>query len=258
MCLPLTWYLAQEERGLIKRLLQASFFLTIPAVMFTYSRASAITLGVILLVLLLRGRRAVVLLTTLLLAGILATPYIPQRWWNRQQTTFEYDDDGSAMSRIANWKIGWNIALDYPLTGLGFEFMTSDLYAKYDPGYLARFGKVYNTHSIYVALLTSHGFTGFLLFVAMIGFTYGSCHRIKRLVKKRPDLKWCSSYSDIVTVGLLGFLLNGAFVNMEYFDLPYHFVAVVACLSVVLQRTLASESQEMVEVADGLSPVSAA
>jgi probable O-glycosylation ligase (exosortase A-associated) len=258
MCLPLMWYLAQEERGWIKRFLQAGFFLSIPAVMFTYSRASAVTLAVILLVLLLRGRRAFVLVTTLLIAGLLAAPYIPERWWNRQQTTLDYSDDGSAMTRIANWRIGWRIALDSPLTGLGFEFMSNDVFAKYDPGYLARFGKAYNTHSIYLAMLTSHGFPGFFLFMLTIGLTYIGCWSVRWRVRGRPDLKWCSTYCDIVTVGLLAFLVNGAFVNMEYFDLPYHFVATAACLSVVSQRALASESSEIGEVAGGLSPVPAA
>src|SRR5207253_1536403 len=40
MCLPLLWYLAREESGWRRRILQSMFFLTIPAIMFTYSRAS--------------------------------------------------------------------------------------------------------------------------------------------------------------------------------------------------------------------------
>src|SRR5215475_14140197 len=62
MCLPMMWYLAQEESGWIKRFLQVGFFLTIPAIMFTYSRASAITLGVILLMLVLKSRQAIMLI----------------------------------------------------------------------------------------------------------------------------------------------------------------------------------------------------
>jgi len=256
MCLPMLWYLAQEERGWIKRLLQAGFFLSIPAVMFTYSRASAITLAVILVVLVFRGRHAVVLGTVLLIASLIAVPYIPEKWWNRQETTIEYGDDASAMSRIAVWKICWRIALDNPLTGLGFEFMSYDLFSKYDPTY--RLGRAYNTHSIYFSMLASHGFPGLLLFVTMIGLTYMSCYTVKRRVRNRPDLKWCSTYCDIVTVSFLAFLINGAFNNMEYFDLPYHLVAIAACIGVVSQRALAEESSEVVVVADGLSPVSAA
>src|SRR5439155_9833206 len=42
MCLPLLWYLAAEETGWRRRVLQLMFWLTIPAIMFTYSRGSAL------------------------------------------------------------------------------------------------------------------------------------------------------------------------------------------------------------------------
>jgi probable O-glycosylation ligase (exosortase A-associated) len=255
MCLPFMWYLAQEERGWMKRFLQAGFLLNIPAIMFTYSRASAITLGVLLVLLLLKGRRAFVFLVFLLIGVVLAIPYIPDRWWNRQQTTLEYDEDGSAMSRIDNWKVCWRIALDHPITGLGFEFMTNELFAQYAPEYLTRYGKAFNTHSIYFAMLATHGFPGFLIFVAMIGLTYAGCRRVRRLVRGRQDLAWCTTYCDIVGMSLFAFLINGAFVNMEYFDLPYHLVAISACLSVICERALASKSGDTIPVAGTLSPV---
>src|SRR5262249_23028731 len=145
MCLPFMWYLAQEERGWLRRFLQIGFLLSVPAIMFTYSRASAITLAVMLVLLLLRGRRGFVLFVFLLIAGLLAVPYIPDKWWHRQETTLDYGEDGSAMSRIDNWKICWRITLDHPLVGLGFEFQTNELFAQYAPEYLARYGKAFNT-----------------------------------------------------------------------------------------------------------------
>src|SRR5438034_5861019 len=48
MCLPVLWYLAKDPQpAWLKRILQFSFFLTIPAIMFTYSRASALALSVV-------------------------------------------------------------------------------------------------------------------------------------------------------------------------------------------------------------------
>jgi probable O-glycosylation ligase (exosortase A-associated) len=259
MCLPFLWYLANEEKGFLKKLLRFAFFISIPAVMFTYSRASALTLGVIVPALIFKGRRSAILLVlVLIVAGLLATPYIPDRWWHRQQTTLDYEDDASAMSRIDNWKILWLIALDYPLVGAGFEFMTNDLYAKYSPQYLLRYGHVYNTHSIYLSILAGHGFFAFFVFMAMIAFTWLSCRHTRRMVRGRDDLKWCAAYCDIVNVSLLAFLINGAFVNMEYFDLPYHLVAIAASLRVICQRELAAEVDEAVDISANLSPVPAA
>jgi putative inorganic carbon (hco3(-)) transporter len=257
MALPLMWYLAQEEQGWMKRFLQTGFFLTIPAVMFTYSRASAITLGAILTVLLFRSRRRFLLIAVLAVGGLVAIPRIPDKWWDRQETTLTYEEDGSAMSRIDVWKMSWRIAWDNPLAGVGFEFQTNELFEKYDPEYITHYGRKYNTHSIYFAILTSHGFPSFLVFSAMIGLTYTTCRRVRRRVRGHPELKWCGTYCHIVTVGLLAFLINGAFVNMEYFDLPYHFVAVAACLSVMCERALAAESNVTIKVTDRLSPAAA-
>jgi probable O-glycosylation ligase (exosortase A-associated) len=259
MALPFMWYLANEERGALKWILRLSFFLTIPAIMFTYSRASALTVAIIVPLLILKGRgKAVILVVVLLVGGLVATPFIPNRWWNRQQSTLEYEDDASAMSRIDNWKICWRIALDHPLTGAGFEFMTNDYYASYSPEYIQRYGHVYNTHSIYMSILAGHGFPAFLVFLIMIGSIWMSCRRIRKLSRGRDDLKWCRSYCDMFILSLLAFLINGAFVNMEYFDLVYHLVSITASLYLICQQELARETDTSLEGAGILSPVPAA
>src|SRR5262245_25212215 len=70
MYLPIVCYLAQDSRGLLKRVLQFIFFISIPAVMFTYSRASAVTLAVVLLALVMKGRGAAMLISVGLIGAI--------------------------------------------------------------------------------------------------------------------------------------------------------------------------------------------
>jgi putative inorganic carbon (hco3(-)) transporter len=244
MCLPLLWYLQTQETGIMKRILQVTFFLTIPAVMFTYSRASAITLAVVLMALIMKHRFAVPLFLMAVITVMLASPLIPRRWFNRQQSTLTYEEDGSAMSRIENWKFCWLVAVNNPLVGVGFEFQRRPVFEKYAPQFLQKFGRAFNTHNIYLAILASHGFPSLAIFLGMIGFSVMSCRRIKHAVRGRPDLKWLDAYSDIVQVSVLAFLLNGTFVNMEYFDMPYHLVAVTASMKVVCRRLLAEETVE--------------
>jgi probable O-glycosylation ligase (exosortase A-associated) len=204
----------------------------------------------------LKGRRTLLLVFVLLIASIVAIPRIPDKWWDRQRTILTYDQDGSAMSRIDNWKVAWRVVQTYPLTGAGFAYMSDEMFAKIAPEYLARYGKAYNTHSIYFAILASHGVPAFIIFMTMIGLTMLSCRRIRRQVRARPDLRWAATYCDIVEVSLLAFLVNGAVNNMEYFDLPYHLVGLIASLSVICDRALA-ESKETVEVPGDFSPVPA-
>ena len=188
MCMPLLWYLASQERGWLKRLLQTFFFLSIPAVMFTYSRGSTLALAVILLLIMLKSKHRIPLIFAMVIGAVLAVPFIPQKWLERQQTVFTYGEDTSAMSRVDNWKFCWRIAVDNPLTGVGFEYGTNEMFAKYAPEFLQTYARGLNTHSIYFAMMASHGFTGFFVYFGMIGFTYLSCRRIRRTARAHPQI----------------------------------------------------------------------
>jgi probable O-glycosylation ligase (exosortase A-associated) len=239
MCLPLLLYLAREEQGWRKRLLQVTFFLTIPAIMFTYSRASALTLGVLLLVIVLRSRYRLLFITAAVGIGVAVVPFISERWIARQKTVLTYEEDGSAMSRIDNWRFCWRLALDNPITGAGFAFQSREVLARYAPEFLLKYpGKVWDTHNIVFGILARHGFPGLIVFVMLILFCLLSCSRLKRQVRNRPDLKWVATYSEMIQISFLAFLLNGMFVNMEYFDLPYHWVTVVATMKVIVAKEL--------------------
>jgi putative inorganic carbon (hco3(-)) transporter len=245
MNLPLCWYLAMEQRGWRKRALQAVFFLTIPAIMFTYSRASAMTIPILLLVMGMKSKHRVVFIVGAVVLVMAIIPFIPAKFWERQGTVFTYKEDMSAMSRIDNWKFCWRLAMDYPLVGAGFDYMNRDVLAKYAPEFLNTYGgRVWNTHSIYLAMLSSHGFVGLALFLAMIGFCCLACRQMERAVRGHPDLAWVGTYSKLIQVSFLGFLINGAFVNMEYFELVYAWVAVVAALKVACYQALAQREAE--------------
>ena len=240
MCLPLLWYLSSQEHGWLKRVLQIVFFLTIPAVMFTYSRGSMLALAILLLVMMLKSRHRIVMIFAALIGIILALPFIPEKWLERQQSILSYTEDGSAMSRLDNWKFCWRVAQDYPLTGAGFAFSSREMFEKYAPEFILKYnGKVWNTHNIFFSMLTSHGFPGLIAFVLMILFCMVSCVQLKWSVRHVPDLAWVKTYSEMIQLSLLAFIINGMFVNMEYFDLPYHWVSVTACLTVIVSRELA-------------------
>jgi probable O-glycosylation ligase (exosortase A-associated) len=246
MCLPILWYLAHGERGYLRIVLYVMFFASIPSIMFTYSRASGlVTLPVVLLAIMLKGRTRWLLVCVLLLATLLAIPYVPKRWWDRQQTTFTYESDQSAMSRIDNWRFCWRVALARPVTGAGFGFYTRDTFAKYAPEFLLRYGKGPDSHSIYLGVLAAHGFPGLITFLSMIALCLFSCRRMERVARHRSDLTWLANYSSMIQISLLALLVNGAFVNMEYFDLLYHFVGVVASLKVICYRALSAEEEKL-------------
>src|SRR3989442_413796 len=147
MCLPILWYLAKDTQPVwLKRALRVSFFLTIPSIMFTYSRASVLGLASVLLALVLKGKRKFLVISLILAAGILVVGFLPDKWLNRQHSTVEYEKDSSAMSRLGTWEFSWRVAVDRPLTGGGFGFYSEETFAKYFPEFLDRFGSYWNSH----------------------------------------------------------------------------------------------------------------
>lgn len=251
MCLPIFWFLAKDTpQRWLKRLLQLCFVLTIPGVMFTYSRASALALAFVCLLIVLKSSKKLLILSLLVLMAPAAVGFLPEKWIGRQRTTLTYEEDSSAMSRLGEWEFCWRLATDRPLTGGGFLFYSMETYAKYYPEFLNTYGKSWNSHSIYFGILAAHGFPGLIVFLAMIGSCLLSLHKIKRDTMHREDLRWMGNYSDIVLVSFGGFLVNGAFNNMEYFDLVYHWVGIVASLKVIAREKLANATDEVSALRD--------
>src|SRR5262249_51534860 len=122
MTLPILFFLAREEQRIwLRKLLHAIFFLTILAVIFTYSRGGFLGLAVVLLTLMLRSTWKIYAIALAFIAVIGLSPFIPERWVNRMSTISSYEEDRSAMSRIYAWKLGWQLAVESPLVGGGFR-----------------------------------------------------------------------------------------------------------------------------------------
>jgi putative inorganic carbon (hco3(-)) transporter len=239
MALPFFWYLAKDLRRSWQRTaLLATFFLSIPAVMFTYSRASLLGLAALLGVMVAKGRKLLLVVGIAAICGVLVYPFLPERWVNRQQTIVEYEQDRSAMSRIDNWSFCWRLALDRPVLGGGFKYFTRETLSRYTPEFLNKYNRVWDSHSIYFGILAAHGFPGLALFLGMIVSSLLSCRNLRRQVAGVADAEWAVNYCQMIELSFLALLVNGAFVNMEYFDLPYHLVGAVACLKVLVTREL--------------------
>ena len=258
MCLPMLWYLAKGEKSRrIKLALLGTFVLTIPAIMFTYSRASALGLAAVLMCIILKSRHRVVAIGLVLAVVILALPFLPQSWINRQQSTLEYESDTSATSRLDEWRFCWRVAMDRPVGG-GFLLYSDETYMKYFPEFLQTHGRTLSAHSIYFGVLAEHGFPGFAVFLILITATMLSLYDLKRKAKQNPGLQWAAPYCDMIQVSLVGFLVNGGFVEMEYFDLFYQWVAVVASLKVVAAKELAASPVESGDLVTRTVPRAAA
>lgn len=247
MILPMLYYLARsEQQKWLKWALMATFYLTIIATIFTYSRGALLGLVVVLSFIFLKFRfRYILLLTAVLfIASPVLYETLPDTLVDKIATIETYKKDGSAMSRIKAWETSWNLAVDRPLVGGGFNAINDvEIFRLYEP-HSAEIDAVIGVHrsgvhSIYFEVLGENGFVAFGLFVCLI-FTCISSNR--RLQKKfsgdRTSPTYC--YASMLEIGLIGYAVSGAFLEHASFDLFYHFVA----LTIVLKYLTAQRTEE--------------
>jgi probable O-glycosylation ligase (exosortase A-associated) len=149
--------------------------------------------------------------------------------------------DGSAQERLTSWGFAWNLAKNYPITGGGFECFTPNLFATFSPrdartwlGGLTSSGP----HSIYFQVLGEQGFVGLGIFLGLLASCLLSARRLRKQAARDPALAWIDSYAQIVELGILGYMVSGAFLGRAYFDLYLQIVAVLIVLKILCKKEM--------------------
>jgi probable O-glycosylation ligase (exosortase A-associated) len=246
MVIPLLVFMARDEtRPWLKTLLRVTAGLSVISAAFTYSRGAMLGLAAILPFVFLKTKRKALALIVLLPLVYYGKDLIPKELYERTETIAEYQQDTSAQARLMSWSVAWNVALEKPLTGAGFNFEYSGQderwlsYASYlIPIKEEQYARA--AHSIYFQVLGQHGFVGLGLFVALLASLLWSTWRIRRAAIVDPETVWMANLADAIRIGVFGYVVAGAFVSMAYFDLLYVMVALVA----LLQRELSERQRE--------------
>jgi len=213
----------------------AAFWLTVIAILATQSRGALLGLLAIAPFLFMHMRRKGLMVAVAIIAvgviGVSAPENLVERW----QTIATYEQDTSSMQRIQSWGVNWNMAVERPLTGMGFRngSMGYDWWINY-ANFEGHWRHVLSPHSIYFSILGQHGFGGLAVFLALIGFSMLTLNRIRRTAKHETGQLWLAEFAWAIQVGLIGYLVAGAFLDVAYFNLLYAFIA----LTVVMRREL--------------------
>ena len=232
MVVPLMYYLAKTNTNQFVRFgLYAAMALTTLSVFGTTSRGALLAVCAMVAFLGIKSGRA---FTTTAIAAIVLVGLasIMSDQWLDKMGTISTHEDHSAQSRLYTWKMIWNMVLDHPLTGGGFQVtenpMTWQVYA------VTEWLRAYSPHSIYFQALAEHGFVGLFLYLG-IGI---SAYRLAGSVASRAKAMaqdWAVLLMGMVQASLVGFAVGGAFVNLVNFDLPYYFVALVILVDQVIR-----------------------
>lgn len=231
----LGWPLVQQFSKPIGLGTYGVFWLTVIAILATYSRGALLGLLAITPFLFWRMKHKWVMVAVAVLAVGVIGVTAPERLMERWETIETYEEDTSAMQRIQAWGVSWNMARENPITGMGFSYPSKgyDWWISY-ANFEGKWRHVLSPHSIYFAILGQHGFGGLIVFLLLLGSTFLTLNNIRRTALQRTEQTWLGEYAWAMQLGLIGYAVSGTFLDVAYFDLLYAFIALV----VIMQRQL--------------------
>jgi len=254
MVVPLLIALALDgSRPWTRRLLYLTAGLSVIASIFTYSRGAWLGLAVIvpLVLLQLKMTPRIIVVIGVVLSAAFASAIFPERIFQRADTIANYEEDSSANQRLESWSVAWNVAKDRPLVGAGFEFEWANdgRWLEYGSEKYREFMTAANkdsaaAHSIYFQVLGQHGFVAFVIYLWLLVSVHLTLLRIRGMGRKNPEIAWIGTYATGLLIGLVGYVVSGAFLSSAYFDLAWLYFALAAVLSREIASTVPNRGHE--------------
>lgn len=225
---PKSWFSAALFTGIIVT--------AIAAIVGTAARTGLIAMGVLFVLGVIKSKhRAWLLIGGVLLAIVLMNIDLSATPWGARMSTIEtYDQDSSAMGRIAVWQ--WTA--EYSLThifGGGFDaFRLSNIAGVaadgtlryYPPG--SMLGLAF--HSVYFEVLGEQGILGFLMYFSMIIITLLKLSKLRKKWRNHGGMAWLVSLADALTSSILVFLAGGAFIGIAYQPFIFYMIGLTVAI----------------------------
>ena len=148
--------------------------------------------------------------------------------------------DASAQARLDTWDTAWNMAVQNPIFGVGWQnFYTNYFLYLRVPGD----GKPHVVHSTWFGALAENGFIAFFFLVAMIIFMTWRLLKMYKLYTYRRADESIRTATLAVLAGLAGFCVSGTFLTQAHTWSLYLLLALCVALS-KYSRTFIAETQE--------------
>ncbi|MGB0909712.1 MAG: O-antigen ligase family protein, partial [Nitrospirales bacterium] len=162
----------------------------------------------------------------------LSLDILPERVQVRLDELVNYEEEGSAVSRFWNWEMCKRVGLANPLTGEGFDFYGPQVYPKYYPEFIEKYGygTVWSCHNMWLTVWAEHGILAFLLWISLLLSCFLSLRKVHRFSRRVDGLQWMGYYASMMEVSFIVFMIVGTFLDVAYFDVYYQFIAVVILL----------------------------
>jgi len=250
MTLPLLMYLFRYTVNPFVRLaILGVLLINVITVIGTGSRGAFLGIVAVSLALIAQSKRRIPILFLIVAIGSAIALFVPDKVFQRIDTIETANEDGSFISRVRVWKLSTLVALDRPMTGGGFSSM-EDMTVW--TAYLPKFSsfdfiptgppdKPRAAHSIYFQTLGDTGFTGLFLYLGILGSTFLSIRRIRKMTVSDPALSWAYDLAGYLRLAMFAFVISGAALSVTFYDLPF----IIFTLVSILRHTVQDQSTEL-------------
>ncbi|HXS06877.1 MAG TPA: putative O-glycosylation ligase, exosortase A system-associated [Rhizomicrobium sp.] len=196
--------------------LLAAIFLTMLAIVGTYSRGAIFALVVTGIAYAVRSRSGII---PLVLGGLILTSLpsiVPSNWFERMSTINSYSADSSFEGRVRAWQTSINIA-KARITGGGFSSVDLNWVSQaFRTAGSSVQGRA--AHSIYFQVLGDHGFIGLVLYLLILAAAWYNTSAVILAARDRPEMEWAARLARTTQVSMIGYLVGGALLSMAYYD----------------------------------------
>ncbi len=234
LIMPLTISLFLSSKTIARRaVLLGAIVCELATVVMTYSRAGALTIGIIFVLYMwkLRRRRERSWLFAVAAVGILSLPMVPSSYYERLSTisSIESDQTGSSQERWSDMTIALKSILSNPIKGHGVGMNVNTMRD-------ARGQEGRAVHNVYLEHALDLGLPGLMLFLLLVA----SCVKAARVAQERSMMKGKDTLFHLaqgIEISLIAYLVEGMFHPVSFQFYFYY----IASLAVAVRRLALSE-----------------
>jgi putative inorganic carbon (hco3(-)) transporter len=260
MSIPFLWFMLPKIPWRSIQLVFLGFiFCTMVAVVMTFSRGGALTLGFIMLLALFYSKNRLIMLALFAVMSLPGVVLVGKQWLDRISTIAVPTREASANSRFELIRVAFKVWQESPISGVGFGGVNFREAAK---KYTILANKDLVAHNTYMQMLADCGILAFFVFIALLwGNILWLGLSSRRMAKDFPDL---ACYPRAIQASLVAFAVGGAVLSRTQFDYLYIVLMAAAAWFTIEKQTYRSAAfaqmtrQDAPEEAPGTSSMEAA